>query len=86
VFFGDRETQAAEVASAGHWQMVGGGVPAGGFIDDDFNAHAAQDLNGTGTSAAGDSIQRINDIDNNDKSDWTMTTQSWGALNSGQSN
>lgn len=78
------ETQAAEAAANGHWQMVGGGVPAGGFVDDDFSAHAAQDLNGTGTSASGESIQRGNDADNNDKLDWIMAAPSWGALNSGQ--
>jgi len=78
------ESQAAIVATASQWQMVDGGVPTGGFVDDDFNAWAAQDLNGTGTDALGDTIQRHSDTDSNDKSDWVQTTQSWGALNSGE--
>jgi hypothetical protein len=78
------ETQAAAVAAANQWQMVGGGVPANGFVDDDFNAWAAQDLNGTGTDATGDTIQRNTDADSNDKSDWVQAAESWGALNSGQ--
>lgn len=78
------ERQAATVAEAGQWQINGGGVPAGGFVDDDFSANAAQDLNDTGTDATGESIQRSGDTDNNEASDWTQSAQSWGALNAGQ--
>ncbi len=83
------EAQAAAVATANQWQMVGGGVPAGGFIDNDFRAHAALDLNATGTSATGTTIQRLDDTDDNDKADWNSATilvqaQTWGALNPGQ--
>lgn len=83
------ETAAASAATAGQWQMVGGGIPAGGFVDDNFRAHAALDLDGTGTMASGNSIQRLDNSDDNDKSDWnSMTTtvqaQTFGALNAGQ--
>jgi hypothetical protein len=76
--------QAATVAAATQWEMVGGGIPTNGFVDADFNMWAAQDMAMTGTDAAGDTIQRNDDDDNNDKDDWTQTTQSWGALNAGQ--
>jgi hypothetical protein len=83
------ETQAATVATAGQWQMVGGGVPAGGFVDTDFRAHAVLDLDGSGTTAIGDSIQRTNDTDSNDKDGWTTgsgAAPTWGANNAGQVN
>ncbi|MCC6875732.1 MAG: Ig-like domain-containing protein [Sandaracinaceae bacterium] len=82
---GDSETAAADVAAAGEWTMVGGGIPAGGFVDADFNMHAAQDLNGTGTTAAGASIQRNTNTDSNTLSDWTQAASSWGVINTGQS-
>jgi hypothetical protein len=78
------ETQAGAVAAAGEWQMVGGGVPMGGFIDDNFSAHAALDLKGTGTSATGESIQRAVNSDSNTRAGWGQALQSWGVLNSGQ--
>jgi hypothetical protein len=51
--------------------------------------HAALDLDATGTSASGATIQRLDDTDDNDKDDWnsiTVTTQpqTWGLLNPGQ--
>lgn len=81
----DTETRAAQVAAAGQWQMVGGGVPAGGFVDDAFNAHAVQDL---GASTKATSIQRIDDTDDNDRDDWSAPPNpagTFGALNVGQS-
>jgi hypothetical protein len=79
------ETQAAALASASQWTMVGGGVPPGGFVDGDFRAHAVLDLNATSTNAAGTSIQRTNDEDSNTKADWAMVaTASWGFNNAGQ--
>jgi Bacterial Ig-like domain len=78
------ETQAAIVAAAMQWQMVGGGAPAGGYIDDAFRVHAARDLDATGTSASGTSIQRNSDTDNNDQNDWTQAASSFGSLNAGQ--
>jgi hypothetical protein len=80
----DSETAAATAAAASEWQMVGGGVPAGGFVDDDFSAHAVQDLNATGTTALLDSIQRNDDADSNDLGGWTQTASSWGVKNAGQ--
>jgi hypothetical protein len=82
------ENQAAIVAAAGEWQRVGGGVPPGGFVDDDFRTHAVLDLNATGTTASGMSIQRTTNVDSNDKNGWTTGTgapSTWGLLNAGQS-
>jgi hypothetical protein len=78
------ETQAAAVAAAGQWQVVGGGIPPGGFVDDNFNAHAVQDLNGTAIDRNGISIQRSSNVDSNDLLGWGMATSSFGAANSGQ--
>jgi hypothetical protein len=80
------ETQAAAVAAAGQWQQVGGGVPAGGFVGADFRANAALDLNATGTSSSGATIQRVDNLDHDTKADWAMVaTPTWGQLNAGQS-
>lgn len=79
------ETAAAEVAAVGHWQMVGGGIPAGGFVDDAFCSNAVQDLNGTDdTTPSGTSIQRSDDFDSNDLGGWGMAAATWGARNAGQ--
>ncbi|MDX1408599.1 MAG: hypothetical protein R3330_10715, partial [Saprospiraceae bacterium] len=80
---GDAEARAAEAAAVGEWQMVGGGVPKGGFVGNNFNAHAVLDLDATTDT---DSIQRDDDADNNDLSDWTTDLDSWGVINAGQSN
>ncbi len=74
------EAQAGIVAAAGQWTTIDGTIPAGGFVDDDFNAHAVQDLN------AAESIQRNSNSDYNHEGDWTGNiTTTWGVLNSGQS-
>lgn len=80
----DSETAAADAAAAGEWTTTAGTVPATGFVDEDFNAHAVQDLNGTGTTAAGDSIQRSDDLDSNSMTGWTQVASSFGAINAGQ--
>ncbi len=85
---GDSDEQAAIVAAQNEWVMVGGGTPTGGFTGDNYNAHAALDLDATGATPAGTSIQRLDDSDDNDKADWnsaTVTVQpsTWGALNVG---
>jgi hypothetical protein len=87
---GDSEEQAAILVTQNQWQMVGGGVPAGGFVDDNFSAHAALDLDAGGTTPAGVSIQRLDNTDDNDKADWntggtTVQPSTWGTLNVGQS-
>ena len=87
---GDSEDQAAILVAQNQWQMVGGGVPAGGFVNDDFSAHAALDLDAGGATPAGVSIQRLDNTDDNDKADWngaavTVQSSTWGALNAGQS-
>jgi hypothetical protein len=79
------EEQAAAVASSGEWQMIGGGIPSAGLIDDAFNAHAVQDLDATSTTPAGTSLARKNDADSNTRADWSQTTATWGRLNAGQS-
>jgi hypothetical protein len=81
---GPTENQATLVAAAMQWQMVGGGVPVGGFKDDNFRLHACIDLDATGTSATGSSIQRKDNLDNNDKNDWVSVGSSFGLINAGQ--
>jgi cysteine-rich repeat protein len=83
------ETAAAAVAAANQWQNVGGGQPALGYLDLDFNANAALDLNdATSNTITGTSIQRIDDTDDNDKADWndaaTVRPNTFGLLNVGQ--
>ncbi|MBP9147014.1 MAG: hypothetical protein KBI44_21260 [Thermoanaerobaculia bacterium] len=79
------ETQAAAVAAAGEWEMVGGGIPPGGFVDDDFKLHSAQDLDATGSDAtSGSTIQRTGDQETQTLADWGMVTFSWGSINVGQ--
>jgi hypothetical protein len=87
---GPSEEQAAIVAAQGQWQMVGGGIPTGGFVGDNFNGNAALDLSLGGATPAGASIQRLDNTDDNDKADWntgttTVQPSTWGALNVGQS-
>jgi len=76
------EGQATIVADAGGWEKIDGGIPPGGFIDDNFNTHAVQDLDATSTSNTGVTIQRITNGDTNTKADWGMAENSWGQLNS----
>lgn len=76
--FPQAEAQAAIVAAAGQWTMVGGGIPPSGFVDDNFNLHAVQDLDGP------DTLQRIDLTDNNTRNDWFAANRpaSWGLQNS----
>lgn len=83
------ETQADVVATANQWRTVAGTIPTGGFVDDSFNANAVLDLDATGTAASGTSIQRLDNLDDNNLSDWNQGTDlvrasTWGALNAGQ--
>jgi len=82
------ETAAATVAAANQWHMVGGGVPTGGFVDDAFRAHAVLDCDATGTTASGTSLQRLDNTDDDEKSDWSTgvgPNSTFGAANVGQS-
>jgi hypothetical protein len=81
------ETQATTVGNAGEWYMEAGGVPPGGFTGASFVANAVYDLNGTGTTAAGISIQRKDNSDANTRADWNSgpAPQTFGVLNAGQS-
>ena len=57
------------------------------YIDAIFRMNAADDLDATGTTAAGTSIQRIDNNDTNAKTDWTTgagAASTFGALNAGQ--
>lgn len=76
------ETAAAAVGAAGQWDPM-----LATYIDDVFHMHAVMDLNATGTTAAGTSIQRLDDTDDNNTADWTTgagAASTWGALNAGQ--
>ena len=76
------ETAAAAVGAANQWSPA-----LATYIDAVFRMHAADDLNATGTSASGTSIQRLDNTDDNDKADWTTgagAASTWGALNAGQ--
>ena len=75
------------VAAAGEWHMEAGGVPPGGFTNDNYVAHAVYDLDGTGNTRTGTSIQRKDDSDTNSKADWNSgpSAQTFGMLNAGQS-
>lgn len=78
------EEQAAIVARAHQWASIAGTIPAAGFVDDAFNAHAVQDLNATGVAPSGTSIGRRGEEDTNTKSDWAQGPSSWGKPNAGQ--
>jgi hypothetical protein len=76
------ETAAAAVGAANQWEPA-----LATYIDDVFHMHAVMDLDATGTTVAGNSIQRIDNTDDNDKADWTTgagAPSTWGALNPGQ--
>ncbi|MFT5432789.1 MAG: hypothetical protein ACI9OJ_003492, partial [Myxococcota bacterium] len=75
------ETAAAIVAAAGQWFTTGGIVPAGGFVDGDFNANAVQGLGDTSTDTGGDTIQRSSATDTNDLNGWGVAGETWGAAN-----
>ncbi|MEP6862620.1 MAG: Ig-like domain-containing protein [Deltaproteobacteria bacterium] len=75
-------TAAGVVGTANQW------VPAQTtYTAAEFDAAAVTDLNATGTTAATNSIQRINDADTNALADWTTgagAVSTWGANNVGQ--
>lgn len=76
------ETAAAAVGAANQWDPA-----LATYIDTVFRTNSVDDLNATGTTAAGNSIQRLNNTDTNSKADWTTgagAASSWGALNPGQ--
>jgi hypothetical protein len=76
------ERAAASVAQEGQWTQQDGNLPAGGFIDGDFCAHAVQGL-GDENNDGSSSIQRNHAEDRNHAGDWTETPQasSWGTAN-----
>ena len=75
------ESAARTVAAASQWTTEAGQVPEGGFVDGDFNAHAAQDLNGAGTRNGTNSIRRTGQTDRNHKGDWSFGASSFGRAN-----
>jgi hypothetical protein len=81
------EDQAAIAAVYGEWTAPGGGIPLGGFEDDEFSANAITDLNGTAVDQSGPSLQRTDNNDSNSRLGWTDTNAAtWGANNAGQQN
>ena len=85
----DTELAATDAAAAGMWLMVGGGIPATGYIDDDFRLHAVLDANSPlSTSHQGsdsESMRRIDNTDDNNKADWAQGENTFGRINAGQS-
>jgi hypothetical protein len=78
----DTKTQAGVVGAANQWDPA-----LAAYTDDEFYMNAVQDLDATGTTNTGTSIQRINDADTNSKADWTTgagAAHTWGLLNAGQ--
>lgn len=85
---GDTESAAATAVATTPPQWVEVSPVMGGesaFVDEHFSRNAVLDLNGTGTSATGDTIQRDTNADTDNQLGWAQTTQSWGVLNAGQS-
>jgi len=76
------EEAAALVGAASQWDPA-----LAAYVNAVFHSNAVDDLNATGTTQAGGTIQRLSDQDTNNKADWTTggtTAQTWGALNVGQ--
>jgi len=73
--------QAALVADAGEWTTLDGTVPAEGFAGVTFSAHAVVGPKSTGTDALGMTLQRIDDTDDNNASDWGLSESTYGAAN-----
>lgn len=81
------EAQAAACLAATQWQNVGGGSPAGGYVDDDFRFNAVLESDATGTTNLTTTIQRLDNTDENDEADWSSgagAAQTWGLINVGQ--
>ena len=75
------EAAALRVAQANEWTQEDGQLPEGGFVDGNFNAHAAQGLKGSGTRDSSRSIRRISPNDRNHKGDWEFGVSSFGRAN-----
>ncbi len=76
------ETAAAAVGAANQWDPALAAYP-----DAVFRTNAADDLNLTGTTVTGTSIQRLDNTDDNTKADWTTgagADSTFGLLNVGQ--
>jgi hypothetical protein len=77
------ESAAAAVGLANQWSPA-----MATYIDTVFRVNAVDDLNATGTTATGNSIQRVDNTDDNNKADWTTgagAAATFGAINVGQS-
>jgi hypothetical protein len=80
------ESAAAKVLAANQWSPPMSATDT--YIDANFRANAADDLDATSNTSGGTTMQRVNDADTNAKADWTTgagAAASWGALNPGQS-
>lgn len=77
------EAAAAVVGAANQWSPALSAYP--GAL---FRMNAVSDLDATGTTVSGNSIQRLDNTDDNNIADWTTgagATSTWGLLNVGQS-
>jgi hypothetical protein len=54
------------------------------YTQADFIADAVPNMQTTGTTATGTSLQRVNDTDTNSKTDWAIAAETFGAINAGQ--
>ena len=79
---GGTEDQAAVVAAAGEWALPDGTQPAD-WIGTNFCSNAVLGLGSTGADASGTSIQRTDDTDDDNVTDWTESpaTSTWGEVN-----
>lgn len=76
------EDAAAAVGAANQWSPA-----MATYIDTVFRVNAVDDLNATGATAVGNSIQRLDNTDDNNKADWTTgagVASTFGVLNVGQ--
>jgi hypothetical protein len=77
---------ANTASAANQWVKSDGNGPTGGaWTAEEFCGNAVFDLDGTGTDAVGNSLQRSSNTDNQNKTSWTSAAASFGAPNAGQS-
>ncbi|MFN2572286.1 MAG: Ig-like domain-containing protein, partial [Gemmatimonadales bacterium] len=73
---------AGAVGTANQWSPA-----MASYNDTTFRQNAVDDLNATGATATGNSIQRVDNTDDNNRADWTTgagVTSTFGSLNAGQ--
>lgn len=73
---------AAEVAESRAW-LAADGSAVDAFLDEAFFNAAATDLDAT-SGDRGNSLQRVDDADDDRRSDWVVAASTWGLRNNGQ--